>query len=841
MIERRATYRLQLTPSFTFADAAGLADHVTRLGASHVHLSPCLEARTGSPHGYDVVDPTRLRAELGGRGGFEAMSRELHGRGLGVLLDIVPNHMAAWHENPWWWDVLLRGQASRYARCFDIDWHPPVPDLDGKVLLPFLPGPPERVIDEGGLRLEDSGGTPVVVYGSFRFPVAEGTLPDGLEVGDERPSVRAMSELLARQRYVLAEWRRGALDLNYRRFANVSGLIGVRVEEQDVFEAVHATVFELVREGLVDGLRIDHVDGLRDPAGYFERLRASVPDAWIVVEKILTGDERLREDWRIEGTTGYDVAAHVERLFVDDRGESDLDRAYSEFAGPVPPYRELEIEKKLLVLDRLFGSEAGRLSRLAAASAEAHKGPSGATPLSEAVRALVAAFPVYRTYVRPDEAAATREDADFIDQAIARAAGVRPDVPREVWVFLRDLLLLRYRDARDLDFVARFQQLTGPVMAKGVEDTAFYCYNRLTDLNEVGGDPGRFAESSEEFHAWCAEMVGTWPHALSVLTTHDTKRSSDVRARIALLAEVPGRWARAVSEWSRLNERHRTDGMPDRNDEYLLYQSLVGAWPIDPERTRQFAQKAAHEAKRRTAWTRRDDGYDNAIDRFVDGVLGDREFTSALEAFLDPLDEASKAASLARTLVQMTAAGPPQIYRGDEVWYRALVDPDNRRPVDFAMIARAVDRASDADALEPGSSGPGAPRSKFELAQDRLGVSKARVIRVALGTRRKYPSAFGPGSEHIGLRVAGPKAGHVIAFERRSGVEDGVGPRESVVAVAQRFPAAFDGEWGATSVALPPGRYESVFTGASFEGAARVEDVLSSFPVALLTSRRCDQ
>ncbi|MBD3366765.1 MAG: malto-oligosyltrehalose synthase [Candidatus Eisenbacteria bacterium] len=840
MSERRATYRLQLTPSFTFSDAAGLADHISRLGVSHVHCSPIFEARSGSPHGYDVVDPTRVRAELGGRSGFEALCRELRGSGLRVLLDIVPNHMAAWHENPWWWSVLERGEESPYAHYFDIDWHPPQTDLDGKVLLPFLGRPLDRALERGEVLLEDAGDGPVVVSGSFRFPVAEGTAPGGIEPGAGARERSAMMELLSRQHYVLADWRRGVVDLNYRRFANVSGLVGMRVEEADVFEALHGLVFELLDEGLIDGLRIDHVDGLRDPVGYFERLRARAPDAWIVVEKVLTGDERLRADWPVEGTTGYDVLTHIERLFVDEEGEADLSRLYEEFTGSAGAYPELELEKKLLVLDRLFASELGRLTDMVVTAADAHGGPANASFLSEALRALVASFPVYRAYVRPDEGTATREDAAVLDDALGRAAQLRPGLPRDVWVFLRDLFLLRYRDPNDRDAVARFQQLTGPVMAKGVEDTAFYCYNRLTCLNEVGGDPGRFSESTDAFHAWCSDLVAARPHTLSVVTTHDTKRSADVRARIALLAGVPTAWGESVRRWSRRNEPHRTDGMPDRNDEYLIYQTLVGAWPVDVERLRAFAQKAAHEAKRKTAWTRRDDDYDRALDRFVEGILGDGAFIEELERFLLPLDAVSKAASVSRTLVQMTAAGPPQIYRGDEVWYRALVDPDNRRPVDFVPVRRAVERAG-----YPEPNDAGAERGTSEwlraLARDAPGVSKARAVRAALTARRDCPSAFGPGSEHIALAVGGPKARHVVAFERRSRMGDGAAPAASVVTVVPRHLAGFSGDWRGTTVALPPGRYEDVFTGAAFEGTVRVEDLLADFPVALLTLRRCDQ
>jgi (1->4)-alpha-D-glucan 1-alpha-D-glucosylmutase len=816
MIERRATYRIQLSPSFTFAHVASLSGYLHSLGVSHVHLSPCLESRTGSPHGYDVVDPSRVRAELGGREGLDALAAELASRGIGIMLDIVPNHMAAWHENPWWWDVLLRGEASRYAHYFDIDWHPERRDLDGKVLLPFLATPLEDAVAQGLVRLEGSVDGHVVRFGDRLLPIAEGTL------GGTTP--RDLLELLGRQHYVLSEWRRGAIDCNYRRFANIFGLIGMRVEDCEVFEALHSMVFKLIGDGVVHGLRIDHVDGLRDPAGYFARLRARAPDAWIVAEKVLMRDETLRRDWNVDGTTGYDALNHITRVLVDGDGQDGLDALWRGFTGELRDYYEIEREKRLLVLDRFFAAELNRLSRMASHAAAAHERASSAPALRVALRALVAVFPVYRTYARPDEGTASVEDASVLDEAIGLAARELPNVPQDIWVFLRDLLLLRYRDTNAREFVARFQQLTGPVAAKGVEDTAFYCFNRLTCLNEVGGDPGRLSETPEEFHAWCGEHLACHPTSLSVVSTHDAKRSADVRARIGLLSEMPEAWSRTVERWSHLNERHRTGGMPDRKDEFLIYQTLVGTWPMEPERVRAFAQKAAHEAKRRTAWVQRDEGYDAAVDRFVDGALSDSVFRAELDDLVNSITLAARVTSLTQTLLHMTAAGPPQIYQGDEVWFRALADPDNRRAVDFESLRRLM-RSLDEDGVRVDFSSP----LRARLLQDDAGVEKLRIVRAALEARRRFPEAFGPGSVHVPLRTTGEHARRVIAFERRG--PGGAAP--GVVVIAPRLmltPPVCEGVY----IDLPDEVFENAFDHHTYSGSVCMVELFWRFPFALL-------
>lgn len=824
MRELRGIYRLQLSPSFTFGDAAALADYVADVGFSHVHLSPCFQARQGSPHGYDVVDPTRVRDELGGEDGLLNLAERLRELNVGIILDFVPNHMAAWHENPWWWDALARGRESRYAHFFDIDWDVPDPDVNGRIVLPLLPAPLEEVVERGDLRLDDSGAAPVIVCGVNRFPVAEGSLTAAAN--------GSLTDLLRRQHYVLTHWQRGAADLNYRRFANVAGLVGVRVEDQEVFESVHGKVLELAERGAVDGLRIDHIDGLRDPQGYLEQLRSRMKDGPIFVEKVLTGEEHLRKAWPVQGTTGYDFLNRVGALFVDGTVEEFFDSAYAEITGNGVRYDVMEAEKRRLVLEVLFPPEFDRLARSAIALDRVHDGPHEDSTLSAALRELAASFPVYRTYVRADSGSAELEDAAWVDEALRLAAERGPHIGAEVWFFLRDLLLLRYRGGPEADFAARFQQLTGPVAAKGVEDTAFYCYNRLISLNEVGGDPRRFGSKPEAFHTWCLERAEDWPESLSVVSTHDTKRSADARLRISLLSEIPDDWVRAVRRWSELNERHRTAGMPDGNDEYLLYQALVGTWPIERERVLQFARKAVREAKRRTAWITGNDDYDRAVEHFVEGILSHDEFTEDLEEFVRPLREASRISSLAHTLLHMTAAGTPQVYRGDELWSFSLVDPDNRRPVDFNLRREIL----------TGLSAAGSPEDAFDVTSwgavkaDSTGASKLRVIRESLAVRARHRAAFAPGSGYVPLLAYGPRVEHVVGFERRA--EGTEGTADSVVSVAPRLVAALDGGWEDTLLELPGGEYVDVFTGARHGGTVGIEELLSGFPVALLESER---
>ena len=575
----RATYRLQLTPSFGFREAAAIVDYLAELGVSHVYLSPVLQAAPDSTHGYDVVDPHRVNDELGGEGGWVAACEALRAAGLGIVLDIVPNHMsiATPQRNRWWWDVLQHGPASRYARYFDITWQ-------GKQ------------------------------------PVA------------------------------------------YRRFFDIDSLIGLRVEDAVVFADTHHRVIEWVHDGAVDGLRVDHIDGLRDPQGYLDLLHGGTDGAWIVVEKILEGDERLPSSWPVAGTTGYDFLNLVNGLFVDPAAELPLSDLYAELTGEKASWDDVVVEKKLQMLR---GSLAPDLDRLPHPE------------LHEVLREVAASFSVYRTYVRPREGVANADDRAHIEAAVATATARRPDLDADDFDHVRRLLLGEYPEEYDL--VERFQQFTGPVMAKGVEDTAFYTFNRFLCLNEVGGDPGCFGRSIEELHRWCAEHGD----GMLATSTHDTKRSEDVRARLSLLSRVPDRWAEFARRWV-------SDGPVDRNTQYHLLQVLVGAWPLSVERAVAYMEKATKEAKVHTSWTDPDPAYDAAVRALVESWSGDAVFQSELTAFVEPLVEPGRVVSLAQALLKLTAPGVPDIYQGTELWDLSLVDPDNRRPVDFEERRRLL-------------------------------------------------------------------------------------------------------------------------------------------------------
>ncbi len=762
----RATYRLQLHGGFDFGDAAALVDYLDALGVSHVYCSPILQAVPGSSHGYDVVDHGTINDELGGDDGLERLVAAIRDRGMGLVVDVVPNHMAISGErNAWWWDVLEHGHASRYAAYFDVDWDPPESRLHNVILLPVLPDHYGRVIDAGGIRIVRDGTRLTVAVGDRRFPLdprslgplfveaaelggsdelafigrALGELPEStvadpvdverrqadaavlgarLAVVTDRPPVAAaldrvldrlnrdpdsLDRLLDEQNYRLAHWRAASRDLGYRRFFDIDSLIGLRVERADVFEASHALICSLVADGRIDGLRVDHPDGLRDPAGYFERLRARAPKAWIVAEKILTGDEPLPEDWPIDGATGYRFADLATGLLVDPAGEEPLTRRYHRFVRDHAPWPSVAAVARHEVLSEALGSDLNRLTHLFLDVCEANRRYRDFTrhDLHDALREVAVHLAVYRTYVRPpgpraDGSAAapstvaapvvSAQDRATIDAAVANATAARPDLEPDLFAFLRSILLLDVPGERAAELAMRFQQLTPAAMAKGLEDTAYYRYVRFVARNEVGSEPDRFAAEPGAVHRAFVAAADRWPRGMLATSTHDTKRSGDVRARLALLSEVPSAWGRAVTRLAAAANAHRTrPDLPDRRDEYLLYQTLVGAWPIDGERAVAYARKAAREAKLRTSWTAPDAQYEAALDRFVAGCLGDSAFLAELEGFVAALVEPGRINALSQTLLKLAAPGVPDLYQGTELWDLSLVDPDNRRPVDYAM------------------------------------------------------------------------------------------------------------------------------------------------------------
>jgi (1->4)-alpha-D-glucan 1-alpha-D-glucosylmutase len=887
-VEPRATYRLQLNAAFPFAAAEALVPYLAELGASHLYLSPILQAAPGSTHGYDVVDPSLVSEDLGGEPGLASLVRAARALDLGIVLDIVPNHLSiAGEANPWWWDVLENGPASRYAGHFDVEWDHPEPHLRDRVLVPVLEDHYGRVLEAGGIRLAWDGRRSTVVHGEHVLPVAPESLaplldaaaeradspelafiadalrtlprpgPDDLagierrrrdravllvrlrELAAREPAVDeaidavvartnadadALDTLLEAQAYRLAWWRSARRDLGYRRFFDVTTLAGLRMEDERVFLDTHQRVLPLLAEGDIDGLRVDHPDGLRDPEEYLRRLRWHAPRAWIVVEKILEPGETLRPSWPVEGTTGYDFLREVDGLFVDPAGEASLAASERRMTGRTATFDALARASRLHVLRELLGSELTRLTALLLDVLEGHRRHRDHTrhDLHEALTELLADWPVYRTYVRVEMEATgpaprvSPEDEAVVASAVAAATDHRPDLPADLFELLGRLLLLRLPGSLETEFAMRFQQLTGAVMAKGVEDTAFYRDLRLPSLDEVGGDPASFGTTPTAFHEAMAARASERPLAMLTTSTHDTKRSEDVRARLHVLSEVPDRWAAAVERWSAMLASHRTADGPDGHAEYLLYETLVGAWPIDEGRLLAYLEKALREAKLRTSWALPDMAYEEAVRAFAGAALADASFTSDVEAFVRSILMSGRINGLATVLVKLTAPGVPDIYRGTELWDLSLVDPDDRRPVDFGL------RGSLLEDLD------GTPIQRLVEGLDALdepGAPKLHIIRRALELRRERPGWFGPGAGYVALASTGRWADRVVAFARA----------DMAVTVVPRLSVAPAGDWADTSVELPEGRWTDRLSDATYDGGdVLLARLFGGFPVALL-------
>jgi (1->4)-alpha-D-glucan 1-alpha-D-glucosylmutase len=876
MARPRATYRLQLQPAFGFDDAADLADYLARLGVSHLYASPYLQAAPGSTHGYDVIDHSRVNEELGGTEGHDRMCRAMGEAGLGQVLDIVPNHMAVVKGNAWWWDVLENGPSSLYASYFDVDWDPPEAKLRNRVLMAILGDHYGRALEAGQLLLGRDGGSFTVGYFDHVLPIAPRSLDDLLlsaskrcasveleslaaafgrlppswatdlesvrerhrdkevlrarlaelcqaepevaeavdaEVAEINADPDALDALLERQNYRLAHWRTAGWELDYRRFFDIHTLAALRVENDHVFYDTHRLVLDWLAQGVIDGLRIDHPDGLRDPEGYLRRLAGEAPPGtFVVVEKILEPGEELAPSWPVAGTTGYDFCNRATGLFVDPAGEDSLTRAYTAFTKEPAEWTEVVWEKKHLVMREVLSSEVERLTALAVRVCEGHRRYRDYTrhDLHEVITELIAAFPVYRTYVVAGTPPSPADTAHVMT-ALQATKARRPDLDAELCDFLGELVLGRHRGQAEDELVARFQQLTGPVMAKGVEDTAFYTYNRLVALNEVGGDPGRFGTSVEEFHRTNAGTASAWPETLLATSTHDTKRSEDVRARIALLSEIPEDFAEAVARWSSLNKAHRSPTLRDRNMEWLLYQTLVGAWPLPLERARAYAEKAAKEAKVHTSWVDPNPAYDRSVRIFVERLYGNEEFQADLGAFAASLVTPGRINSLAQTALRLTCPGVPDTYQGTELWDLSLVDPDNRRPVDWELRRRLLDEA---EQLSPAQA----------WARLDEGLPKLLLIQRALRLRWRRLQCFAGSYEP--LRAEGQRAPHLVAFARGG----------EVLTAVPRLVMGLGGDWADTTLSLPPGRWADVLDGGEriFEDAVPVADLLAPFPVAIL-------
>ena len=761
----RATYRLQLSKDFRFVDAAGLARYLGRLGISHAYLSPVCKARPGSAHGYDTVDPAVINPELGSLGDFRAMADAFRREGIGIILDIVPNHMGiGGADNPYWLDVLRHGEASRYVRWFDIDWHSPDAGLAGKVMVPFLDRPLPDAIALGRLRLlRDADGVACWLDGLHKLPLApdSGAALTARDIERLNADAAGLCNLLDRQHWRLTEARAACRTLNYRRFFVVSDLIGMRVEDPEVLRETHRLVFELVAEGLVDGLRVDHIDGLRDPATYLRRLREhTARPLYIVVEKILAADETLPSGWDVEGTTGYEFAALVNPLLVDPAAEEPITLFHRLLTRPAAELREIEWQARTLILDCELAAELTSLARGFVALARRYAGAAllDEQDLKRALRAYVAVLPVYRTYVAAD--GPSPADRKIIEAAVEAATARDPSLAPEALAFVRAVCLAELPGARlaAIDLAMRLQQLSGPVMAKGHEDTALYRYNRLVALNDVGGDPGTFTCSVAEFHRRMRAQVAARPHTMLATSSHDSKRAEDNRARIAALCGHVDAWRAAVPAWL---ERLRAEGAPaiDPDDAGLFFQLLLGAWPGESpadleQRLVAVMRKSVREARLRSGWWSPDAEYEARIEGFVRLAFDSHSFIDAFTRLEAEIGRDGAVNGLIETALKLTTPGVPDLYQGAELWAQSMVDPDNRRPVDFASRVRRLDECEDGSLVEL-------------MKHWRDGAVKLALIARVLGLRRRFPVPFAAGS-YEPLAIDGPDADRICAFLRRT-------------------------------------------------------------------------
>ena len=852
----RATYRVQLGPGFGFEELTASLDYLTGLGVSHLYCSPILQAAQGSSHGYDVVDPTRISDDLGGEGGFRALVDAAGDRRLRILLDIVPNHMSvADRRNRWWWDVLVAGRSSPFARYFDINWDHPL--VRGRVMAPLLDRSLDEALEQRLVQLVTNSGV-VVAHGDSRLPLSRETLPTVLagtelaglaerihdaELAEERMAASdemaqrlaafddaeaialteplerwnrdpdALRGLLDEQNYALTDWHEAATVMNYRNFFDITSLVGVRVEDPEVLDATHVMVDALLDRGDVDAVRVDHIDGLRQPRAYLERMRRRHPDSGLWVEKILAHDEALPDAWPVDGTTGYEFGALAGGLFIDPAGWVALRQSWAEATGHPDDFEEITRHAKLEVMDGTLRPNVDRLVRMLGAVCRdrAREELSGASDrLRTGVVEYLLGLDVYRTYVDAADAEPDPSDRARICAALRRAGASGGDAET---LELMGALLLEPRDpGLEHDFVLRLQQVSTVVQAKGVEDTAFYRFPVLSAACEVGASPRHPAVGVAEFHAANHERQRRWPRSLLATATHDSKRGEDVRARLYLLSEIAAAWPVLTRRWRESHAEAFRAGMPGRTMSELLFQTMVGAWPIDAGRLTEYMLKASSEAKQRTSWIEPDSGYRKALAELVRALLEDAALVAELSHLVARLVEPGRVTSLAMTLLRLTSPGVPDTYQGTELWQLDLVDPDNRRPVDYQKRRRLLDR------LE--RSRPPA------VAGDADGRTKLLTVHTALDLRRRRPELFGERGDYLPLPVHGARRDHAVAFAR--------GADPGAVTIVPRLVIGLGSDWGDTSVELPEGRWVNLMGGAPWQGEVRVSELLDGFPVALL-------
>ena len=889
-----STYRLQVNADFPFAAVRALIDYLRDLGVGTLYFSPVFRARPRSPHGYDVTDPSKFSRDAGDEAEFAALSAAVEAEGMNIMLDIVPNHMAAAEDNPWWRDLLEHGSASPSAHFFDVDWN--APGARGRLLLPLLGGELDEIVRRRELELALRNDEVRLVYFTRALPLdpktllgvfeaarrhasretgeaalelaaAARALPHRDECTAEQRTARkragdalkadlreklarvsglraaltaglseinqgpALRALIDAQPYQLEFWRSGTRRINYRRFFDIADLAGVRVEDREVFEVTHTLTLELIFGGLIEGVRIDHVDGLRDPYKYLARLREAIGDTYVVVEKILAPGEDLRADWPVQGTTGYDYIGVTAGLHAHPDGLNALTADYRR-RTELPPFSDIVYQKKKLVIDALFAGELAGLTAEVERIANQLHARFETGIFACALREISASLSIYRTYIRDQVAS---EDRNAIKQALTAARHRCADVPDPLFAVLRRILLLE--DVPDelrgecLEFVIHWQQFTGPVMAKGLEDTAFYTYHRLLSLSEVGSHPDAIATSVAQFHDTMQARAERWPFTMNASSTHDTKRSEDIRARLNVLTEMVPEWSAALDRWTALNAplKHAVGGtrVPEINEEILLYQTLLGAWPLEDRDRSGFSSriqkallKAAREAKNHTSWLQPNETYEQALLAFADAVIHNAQFLDDFLPMQRELAYYGALNSLSQLVVKLGAPGVPDLYQGNELWTFGMVDPDNRRPVDFELRRRLL-----REIMDDARSTSAFARGLWENWTD--GRIKLYVTWIGLQLRKQNPGLFLAG-DYLRLDAHGPLADHVIAFARR------FESRWVVFAAARYFRhLAHPGElpvgamWNDTRFQLPagmPASWQDILTNAPAVG-----DSLASF------------
>jgi (1->4)-alpha-D-glucan 1-alpha-D-glucosylmutase len=797
----RATYRLQLHAGFPFSAAEELLDYFGELGISDLYLSPINTAPPDSTHNYDVWDYEQINPALGGEEGLARLSEAAKKRGIGLIVDFVPNHMGiAGNGNQWWRDVLKNGPDSQFAECFDIQWI----EENGitKVRLPVLGDFEKAVLDRCEIQVRGNE----LAYFDATFPIRDGTLVDG------NPSAT-----LARQHYRLMHWRYGTEQINYRRFFEVNLLAGVAVERESVFKRTHAKLLQLAREGKIQGIRLDHIDGLADPNAYLDRLNQALANnpVYLLVEKILAPDERLPNAWKLHGTTGYDFLITVGQLFVDSRNEEAFTRIYRDVIGVKDTFEIVTEKSKREVLRKGFWSEFAALTRSACRLAAAHPMYCDLSQraIEGALEGLIVFLPVYRTYIECGKPL-TDADRKVIDVSKAKCREKLSDYYQPAVDFVVETWTTACGGEEGDKFRTRLQQLSGPVMAKGIEDTVFYRYHRFLGLNEVGGEPAQFGISIEAFYKEMTRRTQELPHSMTDTSTHDTKFSEDVRARLAVLSEIPEEWEAFITNW---RKAHARPG-PTPNEEYRLIQALVGVWPYedDPkfrERIHAFMLKSMREAKVNTSWHEPKPDYEEAVDEYIDAVLDAKELSS----FVEHIAPFGAINSLSQTLLKLTTPGVPDVYQGNEIWDFSLVDPDNRRPVDYERrraLLRDLNKMSVAELLKDWKSG----------------AIKIKVTRDALQLRAVQADLFANGN-YEPIKVSGIHRDRCVAFRRKLGKDEIVVavPR---LTVALGFPP-LGNVWGDTALETMNGRYRNIFTGTRVE-RLDLATVFAEFPVGLL-------